>query len=122
MPERIVDLSRLADALNDEGLDALEEYARATLLPMIRAQLPVGDPSLDPDPGTSLRDALTLRREGRQLVIEIDTEYAAVQHFSHYLHPRGGKTRFLEDPLQVAAGFVENVIGEAIRQRLARET
>lgn len=120
MAERIADLSRIAAALNDEGLDALEAYARTTLLPMIRAQLPVADPATDPDPGTSLRDALTVRREGRQILIEIDTEYAAVQHYAHYLHPRGGKARFLEDPLQIAAGFVENVIGQAIRERLAR--
>jgi hypothetical protein len=120
--ERIVDLSRLADALNDEGLDALEAYVRATVVPMILRSIPVGDPELDPDPSTSLRDNLKVRREGKQIVIEIDTEYAAVQHFAYYLHPRGGHNRFLEDPLQVAAGFVENVIGEAVRQRLARET
>ena len=122
MPARIVDVSRLADALNAEGLDALEEFARSTLLPMIRAQLPVGDPEHDPNPAVSLEDALTVRREGRQILIEIDTEYAAVQHYAAYTHPRGGRARFLEDPVQVAAGFVENVIGEAVRQRLARET
>lgn len=122
MPNRAVDVSTLANALNDEGLDALEEYARTTLLAMIRAQLPVGDPDLDPDTSTSLADALTVRRDGRQILIEIDTPYAAVQHYAAYTHPRGGRARFLEDPLQIATGFIENVIGEAVRQRLARET
>lgn len=117
----VVDLSRLADALNDEGLDALETFARTTLVPMILQNLPVGDPDVDPDPATSLRDKLTVRREGKQILIEIDTEYAAVQHYALYQHPRGGHSRFLEDALQKAAGFIENVIGEQIRQRLARE-
>lgn len=120
--EHAVDISQLAHALNEEGIDALEEFARTTLLPMIREQLPVGDPESDPDPGTSMRDALTVRREGFTVLIEIDTEYAAVQHYALYLHPRGGNARFLEGPLQVASGFIENVIGGAIRQRLARET
>jgi len=118
----LVDISQLAHALNEEGIDALEEFARTTLLPMIREQIPVGDSESDPDPGTAMRDALTVRREGFQILIEIDTEYAAVQHYAGYLHPRGGKAGFMEDPLQVASGFIENVIGQAIRNRLARET
>lgn len=118
----VVDLSTLAAHLNDEGLDELEEFVQATLVPMIREQIPVGDPELDPDPETSLRDKITVRREGKQIVIEIDSEYAAVQHYAAYLHPRGGHARFLEGPLQVAAGLIENIIGEAIRQRIARST
>lgn len=117
-----VDISTLADHLNDEGLDALEQGARTTLVAMIRAQIPVGDPELDPDPGTSILNNIVVRREGKRIVVEIDTEYAAVQHYAHYVHPRGGRARFFEDPLQVFAGFVEQMVGEAIRQRIARET
>lgn len=118
----VLDISTLAAHLNDEGLDALETFARTTLVEMIREQIPVGDPELDPDPGTSIRENIEVKREGKQIVIEIDTPYAAVQHYAAYLHPRGGRSHFLEGPLQVAAGFVENAIGEAIRQRVARET
>lgn len=114
-----VDPTQLAEHLNGVGLDALEEYVRATVVPAILAAMPVGDPALDPDPSTSLRDNLTVRRQGHQIVIEIDTPYAAAQHYGHYTHPRGGGARFLEDPVQQAAAVIETVIAERVRRQLA---
>lgn len=103
-------------------MDALEQFARSTLEPMVREQLPIGDPDQDPDPAVSLRDALRVYRDGREIVIEINTPYAAVQHYALYEHPRGGRGRFLEDTIQQASRLVEDVVADRVRARLARET
>lgn len=115
------DLTRLAGALNDVGADALEQLARDVLLPMVLADLPVGDPEQDPDPQTSLAANTRVERDGQVVRIVIDTPYAAVQHYAPYQHPRGGRARFLEDNLQAVSGQVERVLAAAVRRRLARE-
>jgi hypothetical protein len=101
-------------------VDALEHAVRTELLPMVLGDMPVGDPRLDPDPAIAMRAETRVHRDRNTVRIVVNTEYAAVQHWSLNQHPRGGKARFLEDNLKIFAARVEQIGGDAIRRRLER--
>jgi hypothetical protein len=114
----VPDVAQLSRDLEKAGADALERFVKEIIVPMILAEIPIGDPRLDPDPAVSLREALEVRRVGNTVFIEMDTEYAAVQHFANYEHPRGGKSHFIDHPLQVGSALIERYIGEALERRM----
>ena len=63
----------------------------------IRRDIPVGDPSLDPDPGFTLRDHVVVRAYGKYVSVAVEGPYAVKQHESFHLrHPRGGGPKFVE--------------------------
>jgi hypothetical protein len=67
------------------------------LAAMTRADLPVGDPQLDPDPGFALAEHVKVRRYGNFVSVAVEAPYAAEQHEAmHFRHPRGGRPKFLE--------------------------
>jgi hypothetical protein len=48
--------------------------------------------------------------------VGFDLEYAMNQHESmHYKHPRGGKAKFLEDPLKQKSDQYVGIIGDAVK-------
>jgi hypothetical protein len=122
MPDDIgpIDFATRARALNEDAVDALEHAVRTELLPMVLGDMPVGDPRLDPDPAIAMRAETRVHRDRNTVRIVVNTEYAAVQHWSLNQHPRGGKARFLEDNLKIFAARVEQIGGDAIRRRLER--
>jgi len=75
-------------------------------------------------------DKGTLRRSGTKEVswqgdrivatVSFNTPYAAVQHEeTGYRHPRGGKAKYLEDPLKAQAGRMRQRLNEAYRRALS---
>jgi hypothetical protein len=120
MPDDIgnINFTLRARALNEDAVDALERAVRSRLLPMVLGDMPVGDPRLDPDPAIAMRAETKVFRDRNTVRIVVNTEYAAVQHWSLNQHPRGGKARFLEDNLKIFAPMMEQIAGEAIRRRL----
>lgn len=76
------------------------------------------------------RDLGTLRRSGTQRVgwqgervvaeISFNTPYAAVQHEDRtFRHPRGGKAKYLEDPIKQYAPKLEERLKKALRDNLS---
>jgi hypothetical protein len=122
MPDDLgnINFTLRARALNEDAVDALEHAVRTELLPMVLGDMPVGDPRLDPDPAIAMRAETRVHRDRNTARIVVNTEYAAVQHWSLNQHPRGGKARFLEDNLKIFAARVEQIGGDAIRRRLER--
>lgn len=52
--------------------------------------------------------------------ITFNTPYAARQHEERsYKHPRGGKAKYLEDPMRAMAGQVERRLAAAYRRALS---
>lgn len=109
-----------AQAAGDETLrDAGEELMRMAL-----AELPKGDPAEDPDPAVALAE-LGYIREVHPGVIAVGFRgpYAAKLHEAkHYNHPRGGKAKFLEDPLKALIPHLQGIAAGKLRARFKART
>lgn len=61
------------------------------------ADIPVGDPARDPDPGYSLKENVKVVVLPRYVLVRVEGAYAVKQHEAlHFKHPRGGNAKFLE--------------------------
>lgn len=73
--------------------------------------------SVSPGPGGPL-----VKRVGHDTVevdVTFDTVYAARQHEEiTWHHPRGGKAKYLEDPLKAMAARYEAVVGASVRKEI----
>lgn len=92
-PIRAEDLVAAMEEAGGDVLDFLGQQLKA----MVIADLPVGDPSLDPDPAFSLRDHVVVRRYGNTVSVAVEGPYAIKQHEAQQFgHPRGGRAKYLE--------------------------
>lgn len=72
------------------------------------------------DNGSNALVTDTFRATGTSPIIHgevgFDLKYAMNQHETmHYKHPRGGKAKFLEDPLKEKSDKYVDIIGQAVR-------
>lgn len=117
MPDDDRIAERLIGMMRDAGRDALEavgeELKRMTIL-----DLPVGDPTLDPDPAYALRDHVVVRRYGNIVSVAVEGDYALKQHESLYLrHVRGGNSKFLErNAVRIVAAMQQELEGTISRR------
>ena len=84
------------DYVKDRG----EHVAR-----MAKAQMPIGDPSEDPNPAVALAASVDVDASvgltGFRATITVDTPYAKKQELDRGLkHPRGGKAHYLGDAVK----------------------
>lgn len=99
------------EALTDLG----NELARRTI-----ADIPIGDPHLDPDPDYSLRDHVVVRRYGNVVSVSVEGDYAVKQHEAlHFKHPRGGFPKFLERNAAAIATEMEGKLAGVIQKKFA---
>lgn len=104
----------------EEGLYEALEQAGNRVLDQAERDMPVGDPRLDPDPGTALRRAGRVVRDGKGVIVVIDTPYAAKQHEDMTLdHPRGGGPKFLENAVTRIIPELEGIVASKVRARTA---
>jgi len=99
-----------------EGAQAGLRAAAELVAERAIAHMPVGDPSEDPDPSVSMRERTRIEEQpdGSFLVI-VDTEYAQVQHWASYEHPRGGEDRFLERAVLETVPEITGIVANTIR-------
>lgn len=113
-PVRAEDLVR---ALEDAGGDVLLALGEL-LAQMTKADLPKGDPALDPDPGYALADHVEVRRYGNFVSVSVEAPYAAAQHESlQFKHPRGGRPKFLERNATAIVARLEGELAATIARR-----
>jgi hypothetical protein len=99
----------------DDGMEAVAHLIAEDA----KRNAPVGDSATDPHPG-ELRDSIEVERnELGGFTISANTPYAAKIHEAiHYKHPRGGKAKFLEHPLQTFGKQLDRFVAEAARRRI----
>lgn len=77
--------------------------------------VPVGDPSEDPDPALALASTGQVIPDGDGYIILFSTPYAAKQHEDHRLHhPRGGKPKYLEDEVKAMVPKLEGIVASEV--------
>lgn len=110
------DLIRSMQGGADDGLLA----AAHLVAEQAKRNMPVGDPSEDPNPDVSLQDSVRVERDGRGYVVIVDAPYAAKQHENQRLkHPRGGGPKFLEHAVTELAPTLEGIIASKVDARTA---
>ncbi len=102
--------------------DALKEAAEDVLAES-NANLPIGDPAVDPDPNTALVEhgtvTITHTETGPVATVSYPGPYAAWQHENqHAKHPRGGKSKFLSDSLKAKLPELEGIVADKVRARI----
>src|SRR3954454_23257004 len=118
------DIARTARQAVDEELLA----AGHRLAEHAKANMPVGDPALDPTPLIAMRDHVEVEYHhsqssyrGDHVTVTVNTKYAAAQEFNMRLkHPRGGGSRFLQRALAQEAAHLNGAIAGKVRSHMAR--
>jgi hypothetical protein len=104
----------------DEGLRDAAEFVKEAA----QRNMPVGDPSEDPNPAVALEESIFIVEEPGSGTIEIQvrTPYAAKQELDRRLsHPRGGSDRYLEDALVEVLPRFSQIIASRVRARMAAQ-
>jgi len=112
-------ISRLrADAI-DAATDGLQEAAQRVLR-QAQANIPIGDPGEDPDPGVELRESGRIEKDGKGYIVVFETRYAAKQHEDQRLsHPRGGGAKYLERAITEIVPTLDGIVSSKVRARMA---
>lgn len=102
---------RLTEAMNDGAEEAIERVI-AEIVIAAKADVPVGDPALDPDPTVTLRDSFIVYWVGNVATIAVVAPYAVKQHeATHFKHPRGGRAKFLERHVAGSGPLLQKELG-----------
>jgi hypothetical protein len=110
---------RLSDIMREGASEALLAIGEELRLRTI-ADIPVGDPHLDPNPGYSLRDHVVVAQYGNTVSVSVEGDYAVKQHEAlHFKHPRGGYPKFLERNAVSMAVQMEGRIAGVIQRKFA---
>ena len=113
LAERIKHLMR--EGAQEALLDVGEELAKRTI-----ADIPIGDPHLDPNPEYALRDHVHIRQYGNFVSVSVEGAYVIKQHEAlSFKHPRGGYPKFLERNAVMMAVMLEGMIAGKLRRRFA---
>lgn len=111
------DIARQAEAA---AIDGLREAAEL-VLQKAKADIPIGDHQVDPDPSVSLRESGHIVPHGDGYIIIFDAPYAAKQHEDQHLkHPRGGHAKFLERALMEVTPLLQDIVATKVTARMAR--
>lgn len=84
-------------------------------------EAPPTSPEDDPDPRITLKDqgrVIPATAAHPRTIVIFEAPYATVQHEMDYKHPRGGKPKYLEDPLKRAIPTLEARIAGAVRRAI----
>ena len=114
---------KLADLFRDQADVAMRDLAEQVLI-KAQADAPPSPIEGDPDPSLSLRQNGRVEKV-RSGVYDIvfDAPYAAKQHENFRLeHPHGGKPKYLESNVQLAARDMEGTLKGAVRAVTKRES
>ena len=102
---RLPAVSQAAKQAARQGLSLAAEH----LLTASQAQVPV-------DEGT-LRGSGTVSQDGDTATVSYSTPYACRQHEElGWHHPKGGKAKYLEDPLHEEQTIIRHIIATQIRR------
>lgn len=102
-----------AEEAGDDVLNVLGQMLKQ----MVIADIPKGDPRVDPDPSYSLADHVEVRRYGNTVSVAVEGPYAVRLHEDMQMeHPRGGGAKYLE---RNATALVR-VLEERLAGELAR--
>lgn len=107
------------DGIDDGLRDAAEMVKEA-----MQRNMPVGDPSDDPNPALALAESIYIVEEPGSGTIELQvrTPYAAKQDLDRRLsHPRGGGAQFVEDALAEVLPRFAGVVASRVRARMASQ-
>lgn len=119
LDERIAE--RLEEAMNEAGRNATRKIT-AIIVKRAQADIPVGDPLVDPNPGFRLRDQFAVKSFGTYVSIEVTAPYAIKVHESRYLkHPRGGGMKFLEKNVIAAIPLWRRLLAEEVKKAIIKE-
>jgi hypothetical protein len=110
------DMIRLAEAgIDDALIKAANDFAA-----IAKRNMPVGDPTEDPSPQTSMREHVHVRPDRDGVIVSVETAYAAKQEFDLRLkHPRGGGPRFLQRALAEVLPHLDGVVASEVEARFA---
>lgn len=100
--------------------DALKEAAEEVLAES-NANIPVGDPAVDPNPGFALAEhgKVTMSEDGDMATVSYPGPYAAWLHENQLAkHPRGGSSKFLSNALKTKLPELENIVASKVRARI----
>jgi hypothetical protein len=125
---------QLIEAMYDAGRDGIEAIV-GHIVESSKADLPIGDPAVDPDPAVALRDSYHVRwvsvrgvsstrgdwvEDGGYVSISVEAAYAVKQHEAlHFKHPRGGRAKFLERHVTAASNDLQESLTASVRTHLA---
>lgn len=115
-PLPLISAQDIVRQAEEAGQDVLEAVGQA-LKQMVIADLPVGDPKVDPDPNYALRDHVEVRRYGNIVSVSVEGPYAVRLHENlQFKHVRGGRAKFLERNVMALARTLEvQLAGEVAR-------
>lgn len=101
----------------EAGQDVLEALGQM-LKQMVIADIPKGDPAVDPDPSYSLADHVEVRRYGNTVSVSVEGPYAVRVHEDMQAqHPRGGSPKYLErNATALVRQLEERLAGELVRK------
>lgn len=102
--------------------DAVEGLAVAAeeVLKQAREGIGHGDPETDPHLGALAASGKVVPVEtpfGKGFKVEFESEYAAVQEFAHYKHPRGGGAHFIQRGLTSVMPKMNTIVSTRITGR-----
>lgn len=119
---------RVSDDIIDQALEGVDRAlleAAYALGKAAQRNMPVGDPSQDPDVGTALRDSINIAPlpGGHSVRVSVDTPYAAKQEFDLRLqHPRGGGARYMGRALAEIAPRLDSIVAGKVRGKMQGRT
>jgi hypothetical protein len=107
-------LTRTLESAAQEALLQIGEELKTRTI----ADIPVGDPKLDPDPNYSLKDHVVVRLYGTLVSVAVEGAYALKQHEAiHFKHPRGGHAKFLERNAVIMAVQMDGRVAGTLYRR-----
>lgn len=102
------------DAAGREALRIIGAELKARVI----ADIPRGDPTLDPDPSYALADHITVRVYKRSMTVAVHGAYVIKQHESIYLrHVRGGHSKFLERQAVSVAKDFQGLLSGSVKRK-----
>lgn len=109
-------LVRMMKASATEALTELGNDLKARVI----ADLPKGDPTLDPDPSYALRDHVEVRVYGKFVSVSVEGKYAIKQHEAIYLkHVRGGHSKYLERNAAIVIKLIPSRLEGVVKRTFA---
>lgn len=108
---------RDVEAGGEAGLRKAAELVRETAA----RDIPIGDPSVDPDPSFALREHghIVIEPGGRTALVIFEGPYARVLHDDlDREHPRGGRAKFLEAAVLAIVPKFQSIVASEVKRRL----
>jgi hypothetical protein len=113
--------------LAENLISMMDEAAKEALLEIgnklkerVIADIPKGDPTLDPDPKYALADHVTVSATKHGVTVTVAGKYVIKQHERMTLqHPRGGRAKFLERNAVTISKEVQGKLSGTVKRKFA---